>query len=259
MARANRHYIPGCAWHITHRCHKKEFLLKFSRDRHRWVQWLYAARKRYGLVILNYTVTSNHIHLLVVDTDQNVIPQSMQLIAGRTAQECNQRKNRNGAFWEDRYHATAVQTDRHLLSCMIYIDLNMVRAGVIKHPSEWKTGGYNEVIHPPERYARIDQIRLQTILGFSDRETLSRTYSQLIDETIENNSLQRQDAWTESIAVGTQEFISETKRNVASSSIGRNIHERDGMFELREPSVSYSAHFDPQKHVLRPENTYLWN
>jgi len=166
MARANRHYIPGCAWHITHRCHKKEFLLKFSRDRLRWVQWLYAARKRYGLVILNYTVTSNHIHLLVVDTDQNVIPQSMQLIAGRTAQEYNQRKNRKGAFWEDRYHATAVQTDRHLLSCMIYIDLNMVRAGVIKHPSEWKTGGYNEVIHPPERYARIDQIRLQICLDF---------------------------------------------------------------------------------------------
>ena len=32
MARANRHYIPGYVWHITHRCHKKEFLLKFARD-----------------------------------------------------------------------------------------------------------------------------------------------------------------------------------------------------------------------------------
>jgi len=58
---------------------------------------------------------------------------------------------------------------------------------------------------------------------------------------------------------GSKEFISETKRNVASSAIGRNIHERDRMFELREPSVSYSVHFDPKKHVLRPENTSLWN
>jgi REP element-mobilizing transposase RayT len=31
MARANRHHIPGCIWHIIHRCHKKEFLLKFDR------------------------------------------------------------------------------------------------------------------------------------------------------------------------------------------------------------------------------------
>jgi len=259
MARANRHYIPGCAWHITHRCHKKEFLLKFSRDRDRWVRWLHEARKRYGLTILNYTVTSNHIHLLVLDSDQNTIPKSMQLVAGRTAQEYNQRKNRKGAFWEDRYHATAVQSDRHLLSCMIYIDLNMVRAGVVKHPSEWKTSGYNEIMHPPKRYALIDQIRLKNILGFSDRAAMISTYSQLLDQTLQNNSLQRQVAWTESIAVGNEDFISETKRELASRAVGRDIHVRDGILGLREPYVSYNAHFDPEKGVLSPENTYFWN
>ncbi len=60
MARANRHYIPGYVWHITHRCHKKEFLLKFVRDRRRWLEY-------------------------------------------------NIRKQRKGAFWEDRYHATAIE------------------------------------------------------------------------------------------------------------------------------------------------------
>ena len=53
MPRANRHYIPGYVWHITHRCHKKEFLLKFTRDRRRWIAWLFEAKKRYGLSILN--------------------------------------------------------------------------------------------------------------------------------------------------------------------------------------------------------------
>jgi hypothetical protein len=37
---------------IGHRYHKREFLLKFSKDRHRWPQWLYEARKRYDLTIL---------------------------------------------------------------------------------------------------------------------------------------------------------------------------------------------------------------
>jgi putative transposase len=60
MPRANRHYIPGYVWHITHRCHKKEFLLKFARDRRRYLQWLFEAKKRYGLTVLNYMVTSNH-------------------------------------------------------------------------------------------------------------------------------------------------------------------------------------------------------
>ncbi len=85
MARAKSHYIPGQIWHITHRCHKREFLLKFAKDRRRWLQWLFEAKKRYGLPILNYAVTSNHIHLLLVgDDDRDVIPNSIKLIAGRT-------------------------------------------------------------------------------------------------------------------------------------------------------------------------------
>jgi hypothetical protein len=62
----------------------------------------------------------------------------MQLIAGRTAQEYNQRKNRQGAFREDRYHATAIEADEHLHRCLVYIDLNRVRAGAVNHPEKWK-------------------------------------------------------------------------------------------------------------------------
>ncbi len=87
-------------------------------------------------------VTSNHIHLVVRDNGEgDVIPNSIQLIAGRTGQEFNQRKNRKGAFWEDRYHATAIEIDRHLAQCLVYLDMNMVRAGVVGHPSEWSFSG----------------------------------------------------------------------------------------------------------------------
>jgi len=61
--------------------------LKFAKDRQRWLHWLFEAKKRFGLCILNYIVTSSHIHLLAVDSDKDVIPWSIQLIAGRTAQE----------------------------------------------------------------------------------------------------------------------------------------------------------------------------
>jgi len=54
------------------------------RDRRRYLHWLFKAKKRFGLCVLDYMVTSNHIHLLVKDTGQDVIAQNMQLIAGRT-------------------------------------------------------------------------------------------------------------------------------------------------------------------------------
>ena len=44
MPRANRYFLPGYIWHITHRCHKTEFLLKFARDRERWIAWLFEAK-----------------------------------------------------------------------------------------------------------------------------------------------------------------------------------------------------------------------
>jgi len=177
MPRANRHYIPGYVWHITHRCHKKEFLLKFARDRRRYLQWLFEAKKRYGLSVLNYMVTSNHIHLLVRDNgERDVIPNSIQLIAGRTGQEFNQRKKRKGAYWEDRYHATPVETDSHLIQCLLYMDLNMVRAGVVNHPSEWPFCGYNEIQQPRERYALVDYEGLRGLLNFREMPDLAAAY-----------------------------------------------------------------------------------
>jgi putative transposase len=80
--RANRHFLPGHVWHITHRCHQKQFLLKFPRDRRRYLHWVFEAKKRFGLSVLNYMVTSNHVHLLVKDRGGDVIAQSMQLVAG---------------------------------------------------------------------------------------------------------------------------------------------------------------------------------
>ena len=81
MPRANRYFIPGYVWHITHRCHQKKFLLRFGRDRQVWIRWLFEAKKRYDLEVLNFTVTSNHIHLLAYGgEDREAIPRSMQLI-----------------------------------------------------------------------------------------------------------------------------------------------------------------------------------
>jgi len=88
-------------------------------------------------------------------------------IAGRTAQEYNERKERHGPFWEHRYHATAVEADQHLNRCLVYIDLNMVRAGVVSHPDKWKESGFAEIQKPPQRYAIIDLRSLSELSGFT--------------------------------------------------------------------------------------------
>jgi len=243
MARANRHFLPNQVWHITHRCHQKDFLLKFSKDRKHWLHWLFEAKKRYGLCVLNYTVTSNHIHLLVQDTDKDVIPKSMQLIAGRSAQQYNQRKNRKGAYWEDRYHATAIESDKHLHRCITYIDLNMVRAGVVKHPKDWLQGGYVEIQNPPSRYGIINLPVLAQLCGFKNIPSLQDAHRHWLETGVNDNTQQRESFWSNSVAVGSENFIEKIHVELGVLARGRSCQSAGEQFVLKEPDATYDATF----------------
>ena len=241
MPRAHRHFVAGQIWHITQRCHRRQFLLRFAVDRRRWLYWLFQARRRYGLSVLNYVVTSNHVHLLVHDHGNNAIADAMQLLSGRTAQEYNRRLDRHGAFWEDRYHATAVETERHLARCIVYIDMNMVRAGAVAHPEQWSAGGYYETQHPRRRGARIDHPRLRELLGFDTHLQLQRARRTWVDERIASQADARDPVWTESVAVGSLDYTLMMRRALALSNPGREpVPEADG-WSLREEGARYRA------------------
>ena len=260
MARAKRHYIPGQIWHITHRCHKREFLLKFSKDRRRWLQWLFEAKRRYALTNLNYTVTSNHIHLLVVDDKgSDVIPSSIKLIAGRTGQEFNRRKTRKGAFWEDRYHATAVEDGDHLMQCLVYIDLNMVRAGVVKHPGGWPYSGYNEIQVPKRKNILINYERLRELLGFDAYDKMKTAHRRWVESCLINGDNFRDDKWTNSIAVGSENFIGKIKTLMGGMALGRKSIKSGESSQLRETQSSYIALLGGKKSDIDPINTFFWN
>jgi hypothetical protein len=202
-------------------------------------------------------VTSNHIHLLVRDNgDRDVIPNSIQLIAGRTGQEFNQRKNRKGAYWEDRYHATAVETDRHLIQCMLYIDLNMVRAGVVGHPSEWAFSGYNEIQALRERYALIDYEGLRELLNFRGMDDLAEAYRGWVEDALTGIGHLRDGKWTESVAVGSEGFVAAMKESLKAK--GRKVIGADGSYALRESPGAYKGILGYENEALRLKNTYFW-
>jgi REP-associated tyrosine transposase len=233
MPRANRHFLPDQVWHLTHRCHEKAFLLKFTRDRRLYLRWLFEAKKRFGLCVLNYTVTSNHVHLLVQDTGKAVIPRSLQLIAGRTAQAYNARKARSGAFWEDRYHATAIEVDTHLHRCLTYIDLNMVRAGVVEHPRQWAQTCVASRTSPVFR-------------------TRNRTW---VSEALGAERAARDPRWSEAIAVGNLAFVDRVQQALGVSALHRTVTDSHGTYTLRKPAAAYARDLGSESDVLRPNNT----
>ena len=239
MPRANRYRVPGQIWHITHRCHQRAFLLGARDQRQRWLYWLYEARKRFGLCVLNYIVTRNHIHLLVRDRGEGEIAKSMQLVAGRAAQEFNRRTERRGAYWEDRYHATAVSSDHHLAACMRYIDLNMVRAGAVQHPAQWQDSGYHAIQRPRQRYRIIDLEMLMQLLGCREISGLQRRLANTAELALKEGMTSREAIWSETLAVGSREFITEVQGALGARARARAIVEQGSTFMLADARGRY--------------------
>lgn len=214
MPRANRHYVPGQVWHLTHRCHDGEFLFRDERDRDEWCTWLREACHRYGLCVLDYIVTCNHIHALIEDRGAGEISRSLQLVAGRVGQRYNRQHKRTGPFWKDRYHATAVESGRHLASCVIYIDMNMVRAGAVTKPSDWIHSGYHEIRGKATRIKLINRNRLASLLGLTGESDLCAAHTAWHHSPMEGRARRRNSVWSSAFAVGSSSFVDDFRRRL---------------------------------------------
>jgi putative transposase len=254
MPRANRYfrYFPaGYPWHITHRCHNRSFLLSAARDRKCWRQWLAEARKRFDLRILNYCVTCNHIHLLIMGLeDPYQVSRSMQLIAGKTAEEYNRRKARKGAFWEDRYHATVVDTGKYFERCMTYIDLNMVRAGVVANPSSWLDCGFRELTMTRVRGPLIDRASLAHLSGIEKISDLKMIRSNAVENALSFESRARDERWSRSVAIGSEGFIANLERTFAA----RMGKVKLSLSSVEEPHTPFGRKNDDQIFHLSDSN-----
>jgi putative transposase len=239
MPRANRFQQPEMVCHLTHRCHNRSFLLGFARDRTEYRKRLRQASKKFGVSLLNYCLTSNHTHEIAIESRRGGISRMMQQLEGDFASFYNQRKHRSGSFWEDRYHCTMVEDGEHLWNCIQYIDLNMVRAGVVSHPCEWQWCGYKELIGEKARYRLLDMDRLLELLGKNDIDSFSAEYQSRIRDAIAEKKLNRQKCWTESIAVGGKEYATKIAASIRYERLKPRIEEREDGFWLVWEESSY--------------------
>jgi putative transposase len=242
MPRANRFQLPGMICHLTHRCHDRSFLFKFALDRSAYREALRLASKECRVSLLDFCVTSNHTHQLAIEAEEGGISRMMQKLEGGFAGDYNRRKHHSGAFWEDRYHCTMVGGREYLWNCTQYLDLNMIRAGVISHPDEWQWCGYKELLGEKTRYRLLDVDRLLELLGVADIRSFRLEHEERIQRAIANRKLSREKRWTESIAVGGKSYIAKIAESLRYKRRKLAIEEDDdGSCVIWESFASYST------------------
>ena len=87
---------------------------------------------------------TNHVHLLVTPERRGAVGAMMQSVGRKYVRTVNDIHGRTGTLWEGRYKASVVESERYLLACHRYIELNPVRAGMVRNPGEyaWSSHAY---------------------------------------------------------------------------------------------------------------------
>ena len=137
MARLPRLTLPGYPHHIIQRGNNRQAIFADRQDYETMLALLADNARTYGVAIHAYVLMGNHFHLLATPASAEALPRMMQAVGRSYVRVFNQRYGRTGTLWEGRYRSTLIQSERYLLACMAYIDLNPVRAGVAAQPSDW--------------------------------------------------------------------------------------------------------------------------
>ena len=212
------------------------------RDRDAYRKWLHEAVKRYAVPVYGFCITSNHVHLIVHVDDAERVGLMMHLVAGSFAQQLNRRKGHEGSVWEHPYHCTMIQDGQHLLNCLRYVSLNMVRAGVVEHPGNWRWSGHDELTGQRSRYRVLAVDRLLESLALDRLAELRAVYAEGIEEQLQRRQLQREPEWTEALAVGDRVFVERIARSFERRSKFSYVEasRRGEAWAVREAQSPYS-------------------
>lgn len=137
MARLPRYTLPGQPQHVILRGNNRTDIFAAEDDYHFFKECLHTAAQQHGCDIHAYVLMTNHVHLLLTPQQENSISKTMQSVGRRYVQYFNFRQNRSGTLWEGRYKATLIDSERYLLTCYRYIEMNPVRAGMVSQPGEY--------------------------------------------------------------------------------------------------------------------------
>lgn len=122
--------IPGVPLHITHRGVNRAAVFRDDEDRQGYLLALSEAATRSDVQVHGYVLMGNHVHLLASGAVRGSTARMMQALGRRYVRRHNDRHARTGTLWEGRFRSFPVDTDRYLLNCLAYIELNPVRAGL---------------------------------------------------------------------------------------------------------------------------------
>ena len=224
MARLPRLTLPGYPHHVIQRGNNRQAIFSTPADYEMLLALLHENAQKFGVAIHAYVLMTNHFHLLATPETADGLPLMMQAVGRRYVRYFNDGQGRSGTLWEGRYRSTLIQTDRYLLACMAYIDLNPVRAGMVREAKDyaWSSHGHyigqrdDKIVSPHSLFWALGNTPFAREAAYADLVRAGIPPAQQADLT--RSAL---NGW----ALGEESFVSDlqkrTARRVVKGQAGR--------------------------------------
>ena len=167
---------------------------------------------------------TNHVHLLLTPEREDSAALLMKHLGQRYVQYVNRAYRRSGTLWEGRFRSCLTQSEDYVLACYRYIELNPVRAGMVRHPRDYRWSSFHangdgktdRLVVPHEQYVRIAR----------EEQARQQAYRALFRAHMDDEMVAEiQQATNGNFALGNERFQAEIaqvlKRRVTRGRAGR--------------------------------------
>lgn len=205
MPRKPRFFLPGVPVHVVQRGHSRQPVFFEDNDYLAYLRWLKEGAKRYKVDIHAYALMTNHIHILATADDKDGITRMMQYVGRHYVPYINYTYGTSGSIWEGRYKASLIHDEEYLLTCMRYIELNPVRADMVRSPGHYRWSSYrfngqgkeDELVTPHPLYLALGRTKA------SRQEAYKALFNAHLDKAVLNDI---RSAWITGTPLGNDYF-----------------------------------------------------
>jgi putative transposase len=163
MPRRARLRVAGLPLHLIQRGNNHSACFYADEDYALYLCHLEELSRKFDCAIHAYVLMTNHVHLLLTPACKDGPSLMMKHLGQRYVQYVNKTYRRSGTLWEGRFRSSIVQEQGYLLRCYRYIELNPVRAGMVRHPRDYRWSSYStngeghmsRLLQPHEEYLAL--------------------------------------------------------------------------------------------------------
>ena len=232
MPRKIRFNLIGAPQHVIQRARNHESCFFHTEDYLHYLNDLRLSASKYDCRIHAYVLMKNHVHMLVTPMQDFGVSHLIQAIGQRYVTYINKTYQKSGSLWNGRYKSCLIDSGSYLINCMRYIELNPVRAGLVKYPEDYQWSSYCfNVLNADdsflERHPVFDDLAKANT---GDHATYRELFKNDLDANVLNDI---REALNQELIYGHEDFKKKievlTKRQVSPGRAGRPCIEELGL------------------------------